>query len=270
MTAFIGIACLTIAYVSLPLLYQTTGWSYEASLAAIGLWNTLLLAWLSVLVVLRSKQKPRSDWTWVLPVSFALCAFNWIAPDLFSLALVYVHPVIALWFLDKHLQRNRRHWVLPDRRSLLLVPVIVGVLVWQLWGTHTLPEDNGLFWRITQHSGAELLRQVSSHLLVSVHLFLEMLHYFVWLLALPLLGPFVKDKPRRNEMARFWKLDSLPIVRHPRGFPKTIAVMLGIGAALVLLLWVGFSLDYPTTRDIYFTVAIAHVIAEAPFLMKMV
>ena len=270
LTAFIGVGCLTVAYVSLPVLYQTTIWSYEASLIAIGLWNTLLLAWLLALVFLRSKQKPRSDWTWVFPVAFALCSFNWIAPDLFSLTLVYVHPLVALWFLDKHLQRNRPHWVTAYRRSLVLVPTIIGFLVWQLWGTRSLTEDNGLFWRITQHSGAELLPQVSSHLLVSVHLFLEMLHYFVWLLALPLLGPLMIGRRRRpNPFARFWELDSLPLARHPRGFPKTVVFILAGGVALVLLLWFGFSIDYATTRDIYFTVAMAHVIAEAPFLMKM-
>jgi hypothetical protein len=42
-----------------------------------------------------------------------------------------------------------------------------------------------------------------------------------------------------------------------------------LGLAVVLILWAGFSIDYTTTRDVYFTVAIAHVIAEAPFLMKM-
>jgi hypothetical protein len=270
MTAFIGVASLTVAYISLPLLYRTTGWSYEASLTAIALWNTLLLAWLTTLVFLRSKQKPHSDWTWVTPVALALSAFTWLAPELFSLTLVYVHPLVALWFLDKHLQRNRPHWVPAYRRSLFLVPLTVGFLVWQLWGTVSLAEDNGLFWRITQHSGAELLPHVSSHLLVSVHLFLEMLHYLVWLLALPLLGPLVIGrKARQNLFARFWALDSLPIARHPRGFPKTVAFMLLMGLAFVLLLWVGFSIDYTTTRDVYFTVAIAHVIAEAPFLMKM-
>jgi len=270
MTAFIGVATLTVAYVFLPLLYRTTGWSYEASLTAIGVWNTLLLAWLITLVFLQSKQKRRSDRTWVMPAAFALGAFNWIAPELFSLMLVYVHPLVSLWFLDKHLQRNRRHWVSAYRRSLVLVPLIVGFLSWQLLGTRSLAEDNGLFWRITQHSGAELLPQVSSHLLVSVHLFLEMLHYFVWLLALPLLGPLVIGrKPRPNDVGRFWKLDSLPIVRHPRGFPKTIAVGLTVGVAIVLVLWIGFSIDYATTRDIYFTAAIVHVIAEAPFLLKM-
>ena len=34
-------------------------------------------------------------------------------------------------------------------------------------------------------------------------------------------------------------------------------------------LWIGFSIDYTTTRDIYFAFAIAHVMAEFPFLVKM-
>ena len=48
-----------------------------------------------------------------------------------------------------------------------------------------VPSDNGLFWRITQHAGAQLLPNISSHVLVTTHVFLEMLHYGVWLIALP-------------------------------------------------------------------------------------
>ena len=43
----------------------------------------------------------------------------------------------------------------------------------------------------------------------------------------------------------------------------------GVWLFVVVLLWFGFTTDYATTRDIYFTVAIAHVLAEAPFLLKM-
>jgi hypothetical protein len=61
----------------------------------------------------------------------------------------------------------------------------------------------------------------------------------------------------------------VPIARHPRGFPRIVAVVLGFAVAGVIALWFGFSIDYATTRDVYFTVAIAHVIAEAPFLLRM-
>jgi hypothetical protein len=34
------------------------------------------------------------------------------------------------------------------------------------------------------------------------------------------------------------------------------------------LLWLCFLADYPTTRDVYFTFAMAHVLAEVPFLLR--
>jgi hypothetical protein len=45
--------------------------------------------------------------------------------------------------------------------------------------------------------------------------------------------------------------------------------MLVFAVAAVVLLWFGFSIDYSRTRDVYFTVAMAHVLAEAPFLLRM-
>jgi hypothetical protein len=271
LTAFLGLGFLTVTYISLPLIYRTTFWTGEAWLTVLACWNTLLLLWLGLLVWLRGKQKVRSNWSWILPVSLALCALNWLAPDLFSLALVYIHPLVALWFLDKHLQRTRPGWLALYRRCLFVLPLVLALMIWQLSGTTSLAADNGLFWRITQHSGAELLPSVSSHMLVSLHVFLEMLHYGVWLLALPLLGPLAfKASQRSNPYARVWDLKAVPLVRHPHGFPKSVAVVLGLGVGLVMLLWVGFSFDYATTRDIYFTVAIAHVMAEAPFLLRMI
>jgi hypothetical protein len=96
-------------------------------------------------------------------------------------------------------------------------------------------------------------------MLVSVHLFLEMLHYGVWLLALPLIA----------SRGPIWDFKTIPLFSHPRGFPKLIVTLLAFGLFLSLLLWFGFSVDYATTRDVYFAVAIAHVLAEAPFLLRM-
>jgi hypothetical protein len=194
-------------------------------------------------------------------LGLALCSLNWLAPDYFSLAIVYIHPLIALWFLDRHLLRTRPQWSRAYRRCLCLLPVVIAGLIWQLSQTPPLANDNGLFWRITQHSGAQLLPQVSSHLLVAVHLFLELLHYAVWIVALPLLGSLAR--------ARFWDVKTVPAARHPKGFPKLIATLLILAVVFVVTLWFGFSIDYATTRDLYFTVAIAHVLAEAPFLMRM-
>ncbi len=262
LTAFAGLILLTLTYVSLPIIYNTTSWSGEAWSIVIGGWNTLLLIWLVVLVWLRAKQKPKANRTWVIPAALALCSLNWLGPDFFSLAIVYIHPLVALWFLDRHLKRTRPLWLRAYRRCLCLLPLVLAAMIWQLSQTSSLAGDNGLFWRITQHSGAEMLPQVSSHLLVSVHLFLELLHYGVWIIALPLLGPLTK--------ARFWDPKTVPVACHPKGFPRLIAGVFIVALIAVVALWSGFSIDYAIARDVYFTVAIAHVLAEAPFLLRMI
>jgi len=257
--AFAGIFVLTLAYISLPALYYANLWSGANWPTAIATWNTALLLWIAALVVLRGKHNSRRDWSWALPAAFTLCAANWLAPDLFSLAIVYLHPLIALWFLDRHLRRTKREWLATYRRCLLLLPILLAGMLWQLARTPSLADDNGLFWRITQHAGAELLPNISSHRLVSTHVFLEMLHYGVWIIALPLIGA----------TGAVWSVDSIPLARRSRGFPKLIGAFLVLGLFAVAVLWFGFSANYAAMRDVYFAVAIAHVLAEAPFLLRM-
>ena len=301
LTAFAGIGLLTTAYVALPVLYNLGFWPDQAWPTILATWNTLLLLWLALLVRLRSKQKLQRDWSWTIPVTLGLCSLNWLAPEFFSLAIVYLHPLVALWFLDRHLRRTRPAWLGAYRRSLCLLPLLLLGMIWQFSRTPPLADDNGLFWRITQHAGAQLLPNVSSHALVAVHVFLEMLHYGVWLVPLPLIarpqttaGAELRVRPTRSDApvragrtrrsagtnrkgglgrdlwARIWDVKTVPLARHPRGFPKLVATALALGVFLVVVLWFGFSVVYATTRDIYFTVSIAHVLAEAPFLLKMI
>jgi hypothetical protein len=272
-TAFAGIGVLTLSYISLPVLYSFNLFPDHLWPAIMASWNTLLLLWIGVLIWLRGKNKVRRDWSWVFPVTLGLCAINWLAPEFFSLGIVYLHPLVALWFLDRHLARTRPQWLQTYRRCLCLLPLLLGGMFWQLSRTAALPDDNGLFWRITQHAGAQLLPNISSHVLVATHLFLEMLHYGVWLIALPLITPLVKtgdsEKLETRKREPIWRISTVPVARHPRGFPRLVVTALAFGVFLVALLWFGFSVDYATTRDVYFTVAIAHVLAEAPFLLKM-
>ncbi|HZE68667.1 MAG TPA: hypothetical protein VE135_03960 [Pyrinomonadaceae bacterium] len=260
LAAFSGIGLLTVSYVSLPLLYNLNLWPGGDWTIPLAAWNTLMLFWTGLLVWLRGKQRHTRDWSLTIPVMFILISVNWVVPQLFSLAIVYLHPLVALWFLDRHLRRTRPEWLPAYRRSLCALPLIIVGMGWQLTRSSPLADDNGLFWRITQHAGAQLLPHMSSHLLVSVHVFLEMLHYGVWLVALPMIG-----KP-----AGFWDVKTVPLARHPLGFPRVVGATLLMGVFVVALLWFGFAVDYSTTRDIYFTVAIAHVLAEAPFLLRMI
>src|SRR2546421_3132350 len=104
--AFSGIGLLTLTYVSLPALYYANLWSGANWANAIATWNTLMILWIGTLVLMRGKQKANRDWFWVLPLAFLLCSVNWLSPELFSLAIVYAHPLVALWFLDRHLRRT--------------------------------------------------------------------------------------------------------------------------------------------------------------------
>ena len=254
LTAFGGLIGLSLTYVSLPLIYNATSWAQESWLMILAAWNTTFLLWLGILVWQRGTLKHRANWIWAIPICVAVSSLNWLSPELFSLTLVYIHPLIALWFLDRHLGRVRPEWRSYYRRFLFLVATSVALMIWQLSQSPDLRDDNGLFWRITQHSGADLLPNVSSHMLVSIHLYLEMLHYGVWLLALPLITRRIVDRSEPRLPTRAWLLKSIPIAYHSRGFPKIVAASLVVLALAILNYWVGFVVNYSITRDIYFTV----------------
>lgn len=264
--AFAGIATLLAAYAAMPLLAEAWVWSDGAWTLAVGVWNSLLVLWLAVLMWMRGRQSSRRDWSWSFAAACALIAVNWLAPQVFSLGLVYLHPLVALWFLDRQLRRNARAaaWRRAYHICLATLPLFVGLLWWQLADAPSLAVgQDALSLRITRHAGSEILQNTSSHLLVATHVFLETIHYSVWLLALPLVAGLKGGSAP-------WRFESLPLVRHPRrGWPRMIRTLLVASAFCVVLLWLAFLADYPTTRDLYFTLAMAHVLAEAPFLLRM-
>lgn len=254
-----GVLLLAAAY--LTLYFVSGNWlRAEANFAIFAaVWNTAFVIWLATLFYLRGRQKPKSDWSWAFPVAFLLASLAWLVPQYWSLALVYLHPFIAMWFLDRQLRRTKPEWIRAYHYSLASIPVFI-LFLWLVLSTQPhLPEESGLFARITQHAGSGVLSGVSSHFLVATHVFLESIHYFVWILLLPLVDP----------RAVPWKFSQIPLFSNARGFPKLIGVALAIGVIAVLTLWAGFAFDYSTTRDIYFAFAIAHVLAEFPFLVKM-
>ncbi|MEQ1646704.1 MAG: hypothetical protein ABL959_24835, partial [Pyrinomonadaceae bacterium] len=176
-----------------------------------------------------------------------------------SLALVYIHPFVAMWFLERQIRRTRPEWLRAYHFCLASIPVFLLMLWFALFGQPDLSEETNLFWRINQHAGSQILPGISSHLLVAVHVFLESIHYFVWILLIPLV----------DRKAIPWKLGEIPLFAGKNGFPKLVAGAIAVSVVLVLALWIGFTTDYTTTRDVYFAFAIAHVLAEFPFLIKM-
>jgi len=253
-----GVVVLTAAYLT-P--YFSSGnwlWSLQTSQVYTAIWNTALVLWIGTLFYLRGKQR-RKDWSFVFAIVFLLAALAWIAPQYWSLALVYIHPFIAMWFLERQIRRTRPEWLRAYHYCLMSVPLFVFALWALLSGQPNLSEDTILFWRIGQHAGSEILPWISSHVLVATHVFLESIHYFVWLLIIPLV----------DKRAIPWNLNSVPLFANSKGIPRIFVGFLIISAVIVFALWLGFTIDYTTTRDIYFAFAIGHVLAEFPFLVKM-
>jgi hypothetical protein len=254
-----GVVVLTAAYLTLYFTSSNWLWSTDTWFALSASWNSLLVLWLAYLVMLRGRQRPKTDWTWALPAAFLLAAVAWMAPHYWSLSLVYIHPLIALWFLERQIRRTRPEWLRAYHCCLASVPIFVVVLWFALAGQANLPEDTNLFWRIAQHAGSQILPGISSRLLVATHVFLESIHYFVWILLLPLV----------DKRAIPWRLSEIPLFANRIGFPKLLLTAFGVSVLIVMVLWFGFAIDYTTTRDIYFAFAIGHVLAEFPFLIKM-
>jgi hypothetical protein len=254
-----GVVVLTGVYLTIYFGSGNWLWSAASWQMAVSVWNTGLVLWLGVLFYLRGRQKPKTDWSWAFPVAFLIAAFVWLAPQYFSLALLYLHPFIALWFLERQIRRTRREWLKSYHFCLATIPFFVLVLYLLFANAPDLSNETNLFWRITQHAGSGILPSISSHFLVAAHVFLETIHYAVWILLIPLV----------DRRAIPWKLSEIPLFSSENGFPKIVFGVLALSLLLVFALWFGFSVDYTVTRDVYFAFAIAHVMAEFPFLVKM-
>jgi hypothetical protein len=258
LTGIAGTLALTLAFALLPSLARNNSWTDEAWAIAMAAWNTALVVWIAILATARSWQNPRREWSALLPLAGGVIALAWLWPAAWDLGLVYLHPIVALWFLDRELGRLRPAWQMAYRRVLPVVPLCIGLLWWRLAGAPELPGSDALSARITEHAGAGLVRGVSSHFLVATHVFLESLHYAVWIVAIPLVT--LRFAP--------WRIDQVPLARRGTPWRRLVAGILVAGATVVVAFWAGFLADYPLTRDVYFTVAMLHVLAEVPFLLR--
>ena len=254
-----GALALGLLSVAITWLGPRLSWQSPTWVTVLSLWESLLVVWVLALIWVRSQTKPVRDWSMAWPLGLALMSLAWLAPHWWGLALVYAHPLVALVVLDRELRRSRPAWRDGYRLALLAVPALLLLMVVGLAWSPDLPSDDPITRRIAEHAGSTILSGVSSHLLISTHTFLEMLHYGVWLVAIPL----------TSFRAAPWQVSTVPMARGSRRFQLAFGSLLAVGLGLVLLLWLGFWVDYPTTRDVYFTVAVLHVLSEIPFLLRM-
>src|SRR5262249_44850456 len=142
--AFAGVLGLTAAFAALSWLAGEWNWEADGWATGIAIWNTALVVWIAVLIQMRSRQNPRRDWFWTLPVAFALLAVNWLMPIAWDLGIVYLHPLIALWILDRELRRSRPEWRGAYHACLAFLPLVLGLLWWRLADSPYLPGDDAL------------------------------------------------------------------------------------------------------------------------------
>lgn len=252
-----GVLLLTAAFAAMPYFAFS---SADTAHVALATWNSALVLWILSLALWRSKQNPRRDWTWAIPVALMLIAVNWLTPWAWSICLVYAHPLVALTFFDREIARRRPQWLVLYRASLGFAGTGLIGMFYLLRNAPNLAGDDILSLQITQHAGAGIIGNISTHFLVAAHTYLEMLHYAVWIVAMPLLC--VKAAP--------WDLSrAAPLARKSSFWRYALLAVVATGAAIVLLLWGAFLTNYPATRDIYFTAAMLHVLAEVPFLLRL-
>lgn len=259
LVGILGVPFLAAASAALPLFARAAGMSQTSWLCGVSAWNTAFVVWVVTLIEMRRRQNPRREWPWVFPIGFVFIAAAWLWPYAWSLLLVYLHPCVAIWFLDRELGRSNVSWQRVFRRCLFLLPIMLGLIWWNLWNSPHLPGADVLSVQIANHAGGSILSGISSHLLVSTHTFLEMLHYAVWIVAVPLVA----------NRAIPWKLTNVPLAKKSASWRRALSAVLVIGAAITIALWAGFLADYPLTRDLYFTIAVLHVLAEVPFLLRL-
>lgn len=260
----VGIVGLSAAYAALPFLLSDAGMELYAG------WCSVFLLWIALLVWMRSRTNPRFDGGWVWPVALLGCAGVWLNPVALPMALVYLHPLMALWLLDRELTRSRPAWRFAYRIAVACIPLLLVGLWWQLRDSPDLPGTDQVTLAfapqavsattLTDHAGAWAMPDLSPHFLVAAHTFLEMVHYGVWVILIPLVG--LRSWP--------WQLKAIPAARPSKSRARAVAAILLFGLSVVLVLWVCFGIDYETTRRVYFTVAMLHVLAEVPFLLRMV
>ncbi len=194
-------------------------------------WFTALGLWILLLIHLAG----RDAGAFAGPV-LAGVALAWFNLDLAALALVFLHPVVALCFLYR--QAGKR-WPGRSRAWAACAVCLLGLVV------------VAVQWNGRPFDALDSLPQDPA--LLGLHAYLELLHYGVWIAALPAIG--LHSKP--------WDWRAIPLAR-PFGGAVRAALLAGL--VVVAALWVAFLIDYTAARQLYFAIAVFHVLAEAPML----
>ena len=241
LTSLFGVVLLGLTSLALP---------FVSGPLTLRVWNAALILWVLALAALRRAEHPRRDWPWLEPLGLVLLGLMWAWPHLFTMLLVFGHPLLALVILGRELYAFRR----PERRFYpqLMAAVPVGLAV-LFAGLHARG------WVGGDELRSFFTLSAGSPLFLAAHTYLELLHYAVWIGALPWLAGVTRRE----------KLELLPALKKSAGRLRAARFFLVLGVMVAGLLWWGFAVDFETTRDFYFRLAVFHVLVEFPFLLRL-
>ncbi len=261
LTSFAGIVTLSVTFPLLTRLPVWFQWPPGTFIWLVGLWNSAFVLWCTALVDMRSRQAPRHDWCYAWPIGIAIIGLTWLSPLMLPFALVYAHPLMGLWILDRELKKSSAALQRVYRLCVCLLPLFLGALWmlagrWQIVAWQISPQIHD---QIVRHSALPFMSEQYGQRLVAIHAFLELLHYGIWLIAIPL----VSGRVFSSEFA------TIPVMKSSEFLRTSIRVLLLASVFVVVTLWICFLADYSTTRDVYFAIATFHVLAEIPFLLRL-
>jgi hypothetical protein len=258
--SFMGLALLSAAYIALMFAVYNEMLGYDFGRTLYGLWGSAVCIWTMFLVfqierLSEAHRRPAIARARVAGLG-GLALLALLNPLVFGALLVYAHPLISLAILDRELGRSRPHWRDGYRMCLALVPAVVVIFWWHLRDTHSCASD-AIASHILEQTGASVMPFLSNHFLLSTLVFLDLLHYGVWLVAIP------------NWSAgwRRWQAKSIPLASVFPQLQNPIRLITMAALVLALLLCISFSNNYILTSQIYFVIAIMHVLAEIPYLI---
>ena len=262
-TAFAGAIVLCLLQILLTRLFLRNAATNPGARPALLCWNELLILWMFALSLLRYRSRDKSLWSLVIEngmyAALATVA-NSLSAAAFSISLTYLHPLLGLWILERELQRTRKSWVTVYRWCLLSIPVAAVAILTTLNNSHIANPSIQLVGTLNGNSlGAQLFPTASTTSLLALFGFLQMVHYGVWLIAIPI----------ATQSWNRWRIDRLPVLAKKPSLRPLIIAACALGVLGILFFWCGYALDYDDVNEIYITITTLHVMAEIPFIFWM-
>jgi hypothetical protein len=262
-TAFAGAIILFLLQIVLTQLFLRNAASNPGARPALFCWNELLILWMFALSILRYRSTDNTPKSLLVANSLYVAlatAANLLSAAAFSISLTYLHPLLGLWILERELKRTRKSWVAAYRWCLLSIPFAAVAILCALNNSHNANPSPELVGALNGNAlGAQLFPNASTMSLLALFGFLQMVHYGVWLIAMPI----------ANRSWKRWRIERLPIIAKKPFLRPFILVACGLGVLAILFFWCGYVLDYDDVNEIYITITTLHVMAEVPFIFWM-